>query len=353
MRRQVLEPEWLGLGDEQPEHPSPSRSRTDDCFFVVTESNGQKLLQAGAVLVQNAERPIVRIDQGASLHDDVTEKGRQVYVRLNHEDGVHETAQLLGIFQPSVGHLPDRTQQIPGPPIVPRSEARVDHWHNGSVTIRIFLLDDHDLVREGIRSLLEVDDELEVVGEAATAEEALTRIPLANPDVALLDVRLESGSGIEVCREVRSLLPGLVCLMLTSFADDEALFASVMAGASGYVLKQITSRDLIDDVKRVAGGASLIDPRAVARVVERIANPPNIEPTLGKLSPQERRLLDLIAEGKTNRQCAEEMFLSEKTVKNYVTNLLAKLALTSRTEAAIYATKLKSDPLGRSGPAPT
>jgi two-component system response regulator DevR len=210
------------------------------------------------------------------------------------------------------------------------------------MTIRVFLLDDHDLVREGVRSLLESDDDIVVVGEAATGEEALTRIPLAKPDVAILDVRLEEGSGIEVCRDVRSLVPGLVCLMLTSFADDDALYASVMAGAAGYVLKQITARDLIEDVKKVAGGASLMDPRAVARVVERISNPPTVNPELKALSPQEARILDLIAEGQTNRQIAEVMYLSEKTVKNYVTGLLAKLKMNSRTEAAIYVTKLRT-----------
>ncbi len=215
-------------------------------------------------------------------------------------------------------------------------------WHNGGMGIRVFLLDDHELVREGIRSLLEGDEEIEVVGEASTAEEALTRIPLAKPDVAILDVRLEDGNGIEVCRDVRSLMPELVCLMLTSYADDEALYASVMAGAAGYVLKQVKARDLIEDVKKVAGGASLMDPRAVSRVVERISNPPKTNPELKSLSPQEARLLDLIADGLTNRQIAEAMFLSEKTVKNYNSSLFAKLKMNSRTEAAIYATKLRS-----------
>jgi two-component system response regulator DevR len=210
------------------------------------------------------------------------------------------------------------------------------------MTIRVFLLDDHELVREGIRSLLESDEELEVVGEAGTAEEALARIPLAKPHVAILDVRLEDGSGVEVCRDLRSLMPEVVCLMLTSFADDEALYASVMAGAAGYVLKQIKARDLIADVKKVAGGTeSLLDPRAVARVVERISQPPKTDPALVALAPQERRIFDLIAEGQTNRQIAEAMFLSEKTIKNGVTRLLAKLKMNSRTEAAIYATKLK------------
>jgi two-component system response regulator DevR len=220
----------------------------------------------------------------------------------------------------------------------------------GAVAIRVFLLDDHEMVREGICNLLESDDDIEIVGQAATVAEALSRIPLTRPDVAILDVRLEDGSGIEVCRDIRSAHPEIVCLMLTSYADDEALLASVMAGAAGYVLKQIRSRDLIEDVKKVAGGASLMDPRVVARVVERIANPPELFSELSVLSPQERRLLDFIAEGLTNRQIAESMFLSEKTVKNYVTGLLSKLNMNNRTEAAIFATKLKS---GTGEPEPT
>ena len=213
---------------------------------------------------------------------------------------------------------------------------------------RVFLLDDHELVREGIRTLLESDEDIEVVGEAGTAAEALTRIPLAKPDVAILDVRLEEGDGIEVCREVRSSTPDMACLILTSFADDEALYASVMAGASGFLLKQIKARDLIEDVKKVAAGESLMDPRAVARVVERIANPPPGNPLLESLSPQEHRVLDLIAEGQTNKQIAESMFLAEHTVKNYITGLLRKLKMASRTEAAIYATKLQAE--GRATP---
>jgi DNA-binding NarL/FixJ family response regulator len=210
------------------------------------------------------------------------------------------------------------------------------------MTIRVFLLDDHEMVREGIRNFLEIDDDIEVVGEAATVAEALTRIPLTKPDVAILDVRLDDGSGIEVCREIRSSHPEITCLMLTSFSDDEALYASVMAGAAGYVLKQIRARDLIDDVKKVAGGGSLMDPRAVARVVERIVNPPKALTSLDLLSPQELRLLDFVAQGLTNRQIAESMFLSEKTVKNYMTGLLTKLQMNNRTEAAIFATKLKN-----------
>jgi DNA-binding NarL/FixJ family response regulator len=210
------------------------------------------------------------------------------------------------------------------------------------VSTRVFLLDDHQVVREGIRGLLESDGEIEVVGEASTAAEALQRLPLAKPDVAILDVRLGEGDGIEVCRDIRSILPELKCLMLTSFADDEALYSAVMAGAAGYVLKTIKGRDLVEDVKRVAAGHSLMDPKVVARVIERISNPPEPAPELSALSPQERRILDLIAEGQTNRQIAEAMFLAEHTVKNYVTNLLRKLRLSNRTEAAIYATRIRA-----------
>jgi two-component system, NarL family, response regulator DevR len=263
-------------------------------------------------------------------------------VGRDHEHGCYQALQFRWIPDACVRHDGDgRTHQdaLLRRPV--RPARGVGAGRMVAVTIRVFLLDDHELVREGIRSLLESDGDLEVVGEAGNAADAMTRIPLANPDVAILDVRLEDGSGIEVCRELRSSMPGLVCLMLTSFDDDEALYSSVMAGAAGYVLKQIKARDLIEDVKKVATGASLMDPRAVARVVERIANPPKAEPTLATLSPQESRILDLIADGKTNKQIAEAMFLSENTVKNYITSLLRKLKMTSRTEAAIYATKLK------------
>jgi two-component system response regulator DevR len=205
------------------------------------------------------------------------------------------------------------------------------------VAIRVFLLDDQELVRVGIRALLESDDEIRVVGEASTVSEALSRIPLARPDVAILDVLLEDGNGIEVCRDVRSTMPELSVLMLTSFADDEALYASAMAGAAGFVLKQIKARDLVDDVKKVAAGISLMNPKEVAAVFERLSNPDNSDPILSSLSPQERRVLDLIAEGKSNRTIADELFLSEKTIKNNVTRLLAKLNMSNRTEAAILA----------------
>jgi DNA-binding NarL/FixJ family response regulator len=207
------------------------------------------------------------------------------------------------------------------------------------VTVRVFLLDDHEVVRRGLRDLLEAEDDLVVVGEAGTAEEAYGRIPATSPDVAILDVRLPDGDGVEVCREIRSQHPGIACLMLTSFADDEALFSAIMAGAAGYVLKQVRGIDLVDGVRRVARGESLIDPLLTTRVLERLRQPRPADELSG-LTGQERRILDLIAEGMTNRQIGERLFLAEKTVKNYVSNLLAKLGMSRRTEAAVYAARL-------------
>jgi two-component system, NarL family, response regulator DevR len=209
-----------------------------------------------------------------------------------------------------------------------------------TVTTRVFLLDDHEVVRMGLRQLLDDEEDLTVVGEASTAEEALNRIPSTRPDVAVLDVRLPDGDGVEVCREVRSRNPEIACLMLTSFADDEALFSAIMAGAAGYVLKQIRGAELVNAVRRVAAGESLLDPAVTKRVLERLRAEPEQDEGLSGLTEQERRILDLIAEGKTNRQIAEAMYLAEKTVKNYVSNLLAKLGMERRSEAAAYAATL-------------
>ena len=209
------------------------------------------------------------------------------------------------------------------------------------MTIRVFLLDDHEIVRTGLRSLLESTDDLEVVGEAGTVAEALSRIPALRPDVAILDVRLPDGSGVEVCRDVRAQMPETACVILTSYADDEALFASIMAGSSGYILKQVGGNSLIDDVRRVAAGESLLDPALTDRVLRRLREGPDEDPLLASLTHQERRILDLIAEGKTNRQIAAAMFLAEKTVKNYVSALLAKLGMERRTQAAVFTTELR------------
>jgi len=206
--------------------------------------------------------------------------------------------------------------------------------------VRVFLLDDHDIVRRGLAHLFEEERDIEVVGEAGTAEEALSRIPPTRPDVALLDVRLPDGDGVEVCREIRSRYPEIRCLMLTSFADDEALFDAIMAGASGYLLKQIKSDEIVGAVRLVAQGQSLLDPAVTAQVLERLRKGPEKDERLAQLSPQERNILDLIADGLTNRQIAEQIHLAEKTVKNYVSNLLTKLGMERRTQAAVYAARL-------------
>ena len=205
---------------------------------------------------------------------------------------------------------------------------------------RVFLLDDHEIVRRGLRELLEAEGDLVVAGEAGTAAEALARIPATRPDVAVLDVRLPDGDGVEVCRDVRSAHPEVRCLMLTSFADDEALFSAILAGASGYVLKQVRGTDLVDAVRRVAQGQSLLDPTVTARVLERLRAPAPAGAEPPGLTDQERRILDLIAEGLTNRQIGERVFLAEKTVKNYVSNVLMKLGMSRRSEAAAYAARL-------------
>jgi DNA-binding NarL/FixJ family response regulator len=214
------------------------------------------------------------------------------------------------------------------------------------VAISVFLLDDHEIVRRGIAQLLESEDDIEVIGEAGTAAQALARIPALRPDVAILDVRLPDGEGVTVCREVRSAVtPPPACLMLTSYSDDEALFGAIMAGASGYLLKQVTGIDLVGAVRIVSAGGSLLDPKATSLVLERLrrGDEPK-DPRYASLSPQERRILELIADGLTNRQIGAEMYLAEKTVKNYVSSMLHKLGMARRTEAAVYATELNARP---------
>jgi len=211
---------------------------------------------------------------------------------------------------------------------------------DAATPIRVFLLDDHEVVRQGLRALLESSGDIVVVGESGLAQEAAARIPALRPDVAVLDARLPDGSGIEVCRTVRGVDPAIKALILTSYDDDEALFAAIMAGAAGYVLKEITGQDLIGAVHQVAAGNSLIDPALTARVLERVRNGPGTAPELAGLTEQELKLLALIAEGLTNRQIGERMFLAEKTVKNYVSSILAKLGLERRTQAAVLASKL-------------
>ena len=207
--------------------------------------------------------------------------------------------------------------------------------------IRVYLLDDHEVVRRGLAALLESSGDIEVIGESGSAPEATRRIPALRPDVAVLDARLPDGNGIDVCRDVRSADPSIKALILTSYQDDEALFSAIMAGAAGYVLKQIRGTDLVDAIRRVAAGQSLLDPAVTQQVLTRIREGNDqAPPELARLTGQERRILELIAQGLTNRQIGEEMFLAEKTVKNYVSSLLSKLGLERRTQAAILATKL-------------
>jgi two-component system response regulator DevR len=206
--------------------------------------------------------------------------------------------------------------------------------------ISVYILDDHEVVRQGLRTLLESSGDIVVVGESGSAADAANRIPALRPEVAVLDGRLPDGSGIEVCRAIRSVDPTIKALILTSYDDDEALFAAIMAGAAGYVLKDVLGTDLIDAIRRVAAGQSLIAPSLVARVLERVRSGPTTAPELADLTEQELKLLGHIAEGLTNRQIGEKMFLAEKTVKNYVSSILAKLGLERRTQAAVLAAKL-------------
>ncbi|MER7457078.1 response regulator transcription factor [Micromonospora sp. NPDC126480] len=206
--------------------------------------------------------------------------------------------------------------------------------------IRVFLLDDHEVVRRGLADLLTASGDIEVVGESGLAQEAARRIPALHPDVAILDARLPDGNGIDVCRDVRAVDSSIKGLILTSYEDDEALFAAIMAGAAGYVLKQIRGTDLVDAVRRVAAGQSLLDPAITTRVLERIRSGVEQPRELKSLTEQERRILEYVAEGLTNREIAGKMFLAEKTVKNYVSSVLAKLGLERRTQAAVLATRL-------------
>ncbi len=216
---------------------------------------------------------------------------------------------------------------------------KVDDAGNGTA-IRVFLLDDHEIVRMGVRDLLEAEPGITVIGEAGTAASALARIPALKPDVAILDIRLPDGDGVSVCREIRSKMPQLACLMLTSFSDDEALFDAIMAGAAGYVLKQIRGTDLVGAVRTIASGQSLLDPEAASRVMRRMRDQATAADPLAGLTDQERRILALIGEGLTNRQIGDRLFLAEKTVKNYVSALFAKLGMQRRAQAAAYAARV-------------
>jgi len=210
-------------------------------------------------------------------------------------------------------------------------------------SIRVFLLDDHEIVRRGIADLLSVEPDIEIVGEASSAAEALHRIPAVRPDVAVLDARLPDGSGIDVCRDIRSSLPDTRCLILTSYDDNDAVFAAVMAGASGYLLKEVRGSSLLDAIRQVAAGRSLLDPNVTERLLAKLREPAPVDDKLAELTPREREILELIADGMTNRQIGERLYLAEKTVKNYVSSLLAKLGMQRRTQAAVYGSHLRGE----------
>jgi len=209
---------------------------------------------------------------------------------------------------------------------------------------RVLLVDDHEVVREGLAALIDATEDLEVVGQAATVEDAVRRTGFDEPEVVVLDVRLPDGSGVEACREIRTRFPEVRVLMLTSFADEEALLAAIMAGASGYVLKRVRGTELVDNIRIVASGGSLLDAEMTERLFNKLRNGDEAQdPLLARLSPQEHAILTHIAEGKTNRQIAEDMFLAEKTVKNYVSNMLAKLGMARRSEAAAYMARATAE----------
>jgi two-component system, NarL family, response regulator DevR len=213
----------------------------------------------------------------------------------------------------------------------------------GQRRISVFLVDDHEIFRRGVRALLADEPDIDVVGEAATASAAMARIPALRPDVAVLDVRLPDGDGISVCREICSALPGTVCLMLTAYGDDQALLGAIMAGAAGYVSKQTCGTDLVGALRTVASGESILDPQASRRVMAQLRERTVSVDPVAALSDQEKRVLELIGEGLTNRQIAERMFLAEKTVKNYVSSLLGKLGMQRRTQAAAFAVRHTDD----------
>lgn len=209
--------------------------------------------------------------------------------------------------------------------------------------IRVLLVDDHEVVRTGIKSMLDAEDDITVVGEAGTVEDGVRRVGYDDPDVVIMDVRLPDGSGVEACRDILDRFPEVKVLMLTSFADEEALMSAILAGASGYVLKRVKGSDLVNDIRRVGAGESLLDPEMTDKLFERLRTGPKTDPLLSKLSDQEREIVGRIAEGKTNKQIAAEMFLAEKTIKNYVSNLLAKMGMSRRSEAAAYVARLEAD----------
>ena len=240
------------------------------------------------------------------------------------------------------GARPDTSGTVTGSRIQPATFGLMAH--------RILLVDDHEVVRAGLKALIESQDDMSVVGEAGTAEEAVRRVGYDDPDVVILDVRLPDKSGVEACREIKERFPEVSVLMLTSFADEDALMAAILAGASGYVLKRVKTDDLVDDIRKVAAGESLLDPEMTDGLFQRIRGGSESDPLLERLTNQERVIVAHIADGLTNKQIAEEMYLAEKTVKNYVSNVLAKMGMSRRSEAAAYVARAQAEKAGRESP---
>ena len=324
----------LGVEDQEAEDPLALGKMADALDDLVVHADVDEFRQPPARGIQDPQRPVAGAGERTGRLGDASQDAGELEVGLDDQDRVEKGLELSGVADLVVRHGR----------IVPAERRRRRGRSIGQTgimaAVRVFLLDDHQVVREGVRRLLEAEADLVVVGEAATAAEALDRIGAIGPDVAVLDVRLPDGDGISVCREVRSRHPEIACLMLTSFADDEALGQAVLAGAAGYVLKQIQGNELVASVRAVASGHSLIDAATTRRVVEELRRAHEANMGLERLTAREREVLELIAAGKTNRQIGAELYLAEKTVKNYVSNLLAKLGMGRRTEAAAYAARL-------------
>ncbi len=364
----VRQSKRLLVGDKCAQHAPAGGPRPDHLLVLLTEPDGTELVQGASVAGQDAERTVSGADEVARHLHDATKHDGQVELRVEDEHRLDQSPKLRGVGNP-VERLHDRqaTHRVR----VRNERTLVRHrrdrvrtpshrrrdtlshrgaaanvgnrsfpWQYGSVGIRVFVLDDHELVRTGLRTLLHDEDDMEVVGEAGTARDGLRLIGQLNPDVAILDVRLPDGNGIEVCREIHSSAPFVRSLMLTSYSDDEALFSSIMAGASGYILKEVGSGDLLGDIRRVSEGVSLLDPDLTQELFDRLRKDKEAESRLTVLTPQERRVLEFIAQGQSNRQIARELYLAEATVKNYVSSLLSKLGMRRRTEAAVYAAVL-------------
>ena len=304
---QIGEAQWLRVEDQQPEDAVALGTGSDAGRLVLAEADRDELPQPGPRLVQHPQRRVAGVDQLRTDLGDAPQRVGEGLLGSDRHHRVEQPQQLLRAGElEAVGH---HRMLRPASTSVRGDDSHDFSGNTSLLVIRVFLLDDHEVVRRGVRDLLETADDLEVVGEAGTAAEAVQRVPATAPDVAVLDVRLPDGSGIEVCRDLRSLLPELRCLMLTSFNYDEALFDAVMAGASGYVLKEVRGAELIDSVRSVAAGRSLLDPLATARVLERIRNPPQ-DALTATLSPQETAILGHLADGLTNREIAAAMFLA-------------------------------------------